>query len=232
MVTVTTGILLLTLVLGVVLTEYTTTGLTFEKVRLVSSWSAGKGSRSAEKGSWSAGKGMEESEVVGREEGKRLSNSSTTVVNYLFRSDLPEIGSAGNRSFAWNELMSYMAERADAAGLPWPTHRQPYVVDLSLLDAVKDASKYDVEKKFFAAHPELGEFHLWSIWGIDVNPNSLGKHERNAMLDVFHLWDVDQLSSRLPDLHKMMTTDYGAPRVFLFHCYSGVDRTGDMAAGT
>jgi len=177
----------------------------------------------------------------------RLVDYDNNTGNFLFRSGMPKTKQG---DFAWNELASIFNALAVIANIDFPT--QYYLVDYCLLCYEKEYEDVYMERKFFSTNPTKGEFHWWPIYGIfqsnisaacqelgirkrdcgNVQPDTFSDENMHSLADNYSIWaPQDAMHSRLRTVNNMLHTTYSVPRVMLFHCECGCDRTGQFYAG-
>lgn len=145
--------------------------------------------------------------------------------------DVPVNKTAG--TFDYDVLMGMLQFRAHEAKFEIPPN--PYLIDLSLMNFV-DEDKVEVAFWEDPANKEIGEFLNWSMGfaGL-IRPASYNEEDRRKIANST-AWDVDQLPTRIPELHRMLATpgpidpQTGAPRpvIIYAHCKAGCDRTGEL----
>lgn len=158
--------------------------------------------------------------------------------NFLFRGNMP----VNDTSFAYDQLVAMMAERAQAAGVEIPN--EFYLVDLSLSNSFDKG--FALEQAFWAngAHGNLGVFVNWQLGAAGLLPPSSYplKQAQQMALNGSSVWKVDQLPTRIPLIREMLETGkvppsvatlppsapWGAPLVIYVHCEAGCDRTGEV----
>jgi len=147
--------------------------------------------------------------------------------NLLFRSNLPVI----NSTFAYDTLINYMTLCASSEGnLGFPTG--PFFLDIHSFDNIFESSDTKYEVDWATANPTLGNVTFWPLYGQLLPPADVTPEERAALaLNNTALWGMDQLPERLPTLRERLQQAYEEPRVFLYHCEAGCDRTGEFSAG-
>ena len=144
----------------------------------------------------------------------------------LFRSNVPINLPAGTRDqtqgvFAYNDLINFMRQNSAEQNVAFP--QNPVLVDISLLNNIIEAPTLDIERSFFSNNPSLGRFINQPVYGALLSPNDVPNVISN---EVARLEDVDDLQTRISNLRSMM--ENASPNtVFVIHCMSGEDRTGE-----
>jgi len=142
----------------------------------------------------------------------------------------------------------------EAAGVPFPTNFT--IQSVNLLSFAPELAELELEKEFFATHPELGSVAHFPLRGIykpsivekgctyahvsncDMEyrnygqPRNFSDEERTNMALSFGVdWATDeQLEQHADQIHEWMITPAKVPRIIAIHCHFGTDRTGEMVA--
>eukprot|EP01059_Diplonema_ambulator_P010084 TRINITY_DN2007_c0_g1_i1.p1 TRINITY_DN2007_c0_g1~~TRINITY_DN2007_c0_g1_i1.p1 ORF type:complete len:261 (+),score=98.84 TRINITY_DN2007_c0_g1_i1:47-784(+) len=152
--------------------------------------------------------------------------------NFLFRGNAPI---KNESSFAYDELVSVMGQRANASGVAFPS--KFYFVDITL-DNDFDGSVFTIEREYWAKQGSTQDFGIMLHWlfaetaGV-LPPSAVPvEFERRKICDSGDLWLVDQLPTRLAFTRSMLLTQRydKLPVVMYVHCVGGCDRTGEFVA--
>jgi protein-tyrosine phosphatase len=158
--------------------------------------------------------------------------------NFLFRGAHPVIERAGAPpEFDFEALRTAIRNASLEAGKDLPANFT--LVDISLLwvenpqDNNRERAILHAEDVFFSSHPELGQLHMWPMYGTELSPSdpSIGPH-REYLADHLDEWLPDPLIFRVETVRKYLEDPAAAgvsgPVVVYVHCYGGCDRTGEL----
>lgn len=140
---------------------------------------------------------------------------------YLFRGNLPE----NDGSFCYSDLIASM--NASLAPMGKSLSENVQLLDLSFLNYVAEAEMVEIEKKWFKANADSGQFWLDSLYGALINPCDLSDWLRKFILK-HH--DVDGLKALMTQLKSKMDAQNETDCAIYMHCNAGKDRTGEAAA--
>jgi len=152
---------------------------------------------------------------------------NATTGNFLFRGNEP-INSTGQ--FAYEELVSYMKQRAANASLVLPDSF--YLVDLTFINRVQKDERNDlkVEMQFFEDNPQLGEVAHHFLMGTLRPPSLYRSDKRMELASTLPEWMVDQLPQLEMNVRDLLGQQQQQPVVIYAHCEAGTDRTGEFSA--
>ncbi|KRX11074.1 hypothetical protein PPERSA_05183 [Pseudocohnilembus persalinus] len=140
--------------------------------------------------------------------------------NFMYRTNMP----IKDGKFQYDELVEVFKQKADEAGLEFPSEFQ--LVDISLINK-SDYVDLNIERNFFKQNPEKGRFRNYIIIGSLLFPNSLGAKFRNWMAQSYEYWNYDQQNDLNKYMHDILIdTTTELPQIIFFHCEAGEDRTG------
>ena len=156
----------------------------------------------------------------------RLANGYT---NFLFRGGTPTPNDSG--PFMYDELIDSMKIAAAVEGVFFDTSKV-FIRDVNLENIdmytdsglTYDAQRVRVEYDFFNKNPHLGSMQFWYTNGTDSNATMITNLTDNGFLNfliqTFPAWDSDHLNHRIPALHQMLYTSYGATNTAIYgHWY-------------
>jgi hypothetical protein len=158
--------------------------------------------------------------------------------NFLFRGAHPVIEITGKPAeFDYEALRTAIENAGRDAGQDIPSRFT--LIDVSLLwvenpqDHNRERALVLAENAFFAAHPELGQLHMWPIQGTRLDPADLSiATHRQYLAKNPDYWLSDSLVSRVATLRKWMENPsvlgVTGPVVIYVHCFGGCDRTGEL----
>lgn len=111
--------------------------------------------------------------------------------------------------------------------MPTQRHR----LEFSDFDNIFEEDHIKIEKEYFDANPDKGTFTNWVLIGSVIPPQWINATQRTKLVNETNtLWAIDQLPSRLATVRQWLATTYDQPRVFVWHCEAGCDRTGEMSS--
>lgn len=149
--------------------------------------------------------------------------------NYLFRSGSPEQSGV----FSMSALEAALRV---AAPNVLPARFQMTLINVENLDtswisfSSPDAANVLSEHAYFARNTSAGDFLFWHTVGVGVSPSESVFGQQLAWLSAaYSTWDSDKLVWRVQALRDMLSKNYSLPRVIVFHCDCGCDRTGELA---
>ncbi|EGC32956.1 hypothetical protein DICPUDRAFT_155043 [Dictyostelium purpureum] len=166
----------------------------------------------------------------------QLPNGNT---NYFFRGNEPKktLSNGINKSnystaiLAYDDLVEYMRNNSQTVyGITLPD--QFYIIDIKLVTGPLPSELKDVEleQNFFAAEPQLGEFHMNQTFGDIIDPQFVSKDNLEKYATSLPTWSKDNLPLRMRDYHNILITQRDLPVVLYVHCECGCDRTGEVMA--
>ena len=143
--------------------------------------------------------------------------------NFLFRG--PEQTVLG----MWDDAGLRLQMRLLAPSLPHDFH----LVDLCLLNAVDDVPAEDIERRYFAHHPDKGRFVWWPTNGTKLDAFNVSVASRAAAVRAWRpnsSW-IDPLPWWVDEIDELLHTPRADNRstVVFIHCHGGKDRTGEVA---
>ncbi|MBM7070486.1 dual specificity protein phosphatase family protein [Shewanella sp. 202IG2-18] len=172
-----------------------------------------------------------------------LIDQNTQLGTYLFRGNMPLIGKGNQRTFQYEQLSKQLKKYVKILNSGF------YLIDVSLINKVNSDERKDlnIENVYFDNNPDKGVLAHHAIFGQLVSyPRTLKKlfhQSSNATLATIKLpIFLDKLPSLIEQLgqctHKKQCDNLAPlynnpdnlPVVIYFHCESGTDRTGNIAA--
>ncbi len=123
------------------------------------------------------------------------------VTNFFFRGNMP-VNDSGTPTFAYDELVQFMGQRAQAAGLAFPA--DPYIIDISLCN-VFDGATYAAEAAFWkSANASLGQYLNWEMGIAGLLPPTLYSESTALEMANGSVWAFDQVPARIVSLRSML----------------------------
>jgi len=141
--------------------------------------------------------------------------------NMLFRGNMP----TNDTSFAWDDMLAFMRQRASEAGVPFPS--EYFINDICLNNPV-DMNQDEVDWWNDPSHSALGRMIWWTIGFAGLLPPSDYSPDEQKQMAMSEVWKQDQLPTRLPLLWANLTTKFSVPQIYYVHCTAGCDRTGEF----
>lgn len=149
----------------------------------------------------------------------------TSTGHRLFRGNAPIAGG----SFEIEPLRAALAAAALASPTPSPLPARYRIVDVSLLNDLTESDALEIERRFWAEHPDDGSFVQHPIYGSLIDPGDLPTALRRTLERGPGLDRMDTLLERLRKLLRTPAAD-GIPSMVFVHCMAGRDRTGEVVA--
>ncbi len=150
----------------------------------------------------------------------RLVARGTGTPHLLMRGNAPLDGDR----FEYDALVEAMR---NAAGDAWPSRFR--VVDVSLMNDIAEGESLDVERRYWAAHPERGRFIHHPVFGALSDPADYPRFLRHMVERWSGLDRMGDLLGQLQGLLQAPAVD-GVAEVIYVHCRAGRDRTGQTIA--
>jgi hypothetical protein len=154
---------------------------------------------------------------------KRVHIVDRSGSNWLFRSNMP----TNETTFAYDQLLQYMGQRAKEANLTFPVN--PYLIVISLNNDF-DGKDFKKEREFWEKAPKtLGHFINWPLGLAGLLPPSWYTEQKRREMANSTVWLVDKIPDRVQDIRNLLLQQSSRPTVIDFHCSAGCDRTGEVA---
>ncbi|KAJ6238324.1 phosphatase [Anaeramoeba flamelloides] len=150
--------------------------------------------------------------------------------NFFFRCNEPKI----NGTFVPETLVGVMKEVLKGTELVFP--EDYYLHDVNVLTPFTKLDYGDIllEKNYFKAHPERGNFYSFPITGSIEAPWLYSPEKQYQDSLTFDTWDFDELTKRTELVGELMgkfgnAKEQDKPNVVFVHCEEGKDRTGEFS---
>lgn len=154
-----------------------------------------------------------------------LIDYNPTLNNFMFRCN--ELKTDDGK-FPYDLLKEYMND-VSLTILKRPLPSDIFLVDMCLLNSITDGADIKLEKEYFAAHPDQGQFMNWPIVGNLENPHKISESLLKELAVTLGEWQLDKLAHRVPALNAMLNYNFTRPAAIVVHCEAGVDRTGEVS---
>eukprot|EP01132_Coremiostelium_polycephalum_P002886 gene2886-3587_t len=152
-------------------------------------------------------------------------------INYFFRGNEPKrTFSNGTTVFAYDDLVEYILNNSRNVGVTIPD--EFYIIDIKLITGPLPSEMPDIrlERDFFAANPQLGQYGQNRTLGDLVDPNILPESDMIHLAKTLPKWQLDNLPKRMAQYKQILNTPRHLPTVLYVHCECGCDRTGEVMA--